>query len=117
MLTGLIRSRSRDRGRTRPRRLLRLRDGRGSRHGGPSEIDRPETIEDTGDLIAAAGGTGAARVVDHEDPAAVGDLVATIERDPPGHAAPILLTNRLARRCQWRSSPPPPPTLRPTAVA
>ncbi|UUT35065.1 HNH endonuclease signature motif containing protein [Microbacterium elymi] len=35
---------------------------------------------------------------------------------PPGRAAPILLTTRLARRYQWRSSPPPPRFL-PTAVA
>ena len=55
--------------------------GRSSRTNGPSEIGRPETIEETGDLIAAAGGAGAAVVVDHEDPAAVDNLVATIERD------------------------------------
>jgi NAD(P)-dependent dehydrogenase (short-subunit alcohol dehydrogenase family) len=55
--------------------------GRSSRSSGPSEIDRPETIEETGDLMEAAGGTGAALVVDHEDPAAVEELVAGIERD------------------------------------
>jgi NAD(P)-dependent dehydrogenase (short-subunit alcohol dehydrogenase family) len=55
--------------------------GRSSRVSGRSEIDRPETIEETGDLIAAAGGTGTALVVDHEDPAAVAALVASIERD------------------------------------
>src|SRR5947207_1986197 len=32
--------------------------GRSSRTTGPSEIGRPETIEETGDLIAAAGGAG-----------------------------------------------------------
>src|SRR6266851_3759054 len=32
--------------------------GRSSRVAGPSEIGRPETIEQTGDLIAAAGGAG-----------------------------------------------------------
>ena len=53
--------------------------GRSSRNTGPSEIGRPETIEETGDLIAAAGGTGAALVVDHEDPASVAKLVAGIE--------------------------------------
>jgi NAD(P)-dependent dehydrogenase (short-subunit alcohol dehydrogenase family) len=53
--------------------------GRSSRHAGPSEMERPETIEETGDLIAAAGGTGTALVVDHEDPAAVGRLVQRIE--------------------------------------
>ena len=55
--------------------------GRSSRTTGPSEIGRPETIEETGDLIAAAGGTGAASVVDHEDPASVAELVAGIERE------------------------------------
>jgi NAD(P)-dependent dehydrogenase (short-subunit alcohol dehydrogenase family) len=55
--------------------------GRSSRAGGRSEIGRAETIEDTGDLIAAAGGSGAALVVDHENPAAVGDLVARVDAE------------------------------------
>jgi len=55
--------------------------GRSSRTAGRSEIDRPETIEETGELIRAAGGEGTAAVVDHEDPDAVGALVATVERD------------------------------------
>jgi NAD(P)-dependent dehydrogenase (short-subunit alcohol dehydrogenase family) len=55
--------------------------GRSSRASGPSEIGRPETIEETGELIRAAGGTGSALVVDHEDVASVAALVATIERD------------------------------------
>ncbi len=54
--------------------------GRSSRVSGPSEMDRPETIEETGELIRAAGGEGSAEVVDHEDPEAVGELVAAIER-------------------------------------
>ena len=54
--------------------------GRSSRASGRSEIDRPETIEETGELIAA-GGDGTALVVDHEDPAAVTELVARIERE------------------------------------
>jgi NAD(P)-dependent dehydrogenase (short-subunit alcohol dehydrogenase family) len=53
--------------------------GRGSRAAGPSEIGRPETIEESGDLIGAAGGAGAARVVDHEDPSQVAALVAAID--------------------------------------
>ena len=53
--------------------------GRSSRATGPSELGRPETIEETGDLIRAAGGAGAARVVDHEDPSQVAALVAAIE--------------------------------------
>jgi NAD(P)-dependent dehydrogenase (short-subunit alcohol dehydrogenase family) len=55
--------------------------GRSSRMTGPSEIGRPETIQETGDLIAAAGGAGTALVVDHEDPASVAELVAGIERE------------------------------------
>jgi NAD(P)-dependent dehydrogenase (short-subunit alcohol dehydrogenase family) len=55
--------------------------GRSSRATGRSEIDRPETIEETGELMAAAGGLGCALVVDHEAPAAVTELVAVIERD------------------------------------
>jgi NAD(P)-dependent dehydrogenase (short-subunit alcohol dehydrogenase family) len=55
--------------------------GRSSRATGPSEMDRPETIEETGELIAAAGGEGSALVVDHEDPASVAELVGGIERD------------------------------------
>jgi NAD(P)-dependent dehydrogenase (short-subunit alcohol dehydrogenase family) len=55
--------------------------GRSSRASGPSEIGRPETIEETGELIRAAGGNGSALVVDHEDVGSVATLVATIERD------------------------------------
>ena len=55
--------------------------GRSSRAAGPSEMGRPETIEETGELIAAAGGEGSALVVDHEDPASVAELVGGIERD------------------------------------
>ncbi len=52
--------------------------GRSSRSAGRSEIDRPETIEETGEAIEAASGTGGALVVDHEDPVAVGALVERI---------------------------------------
>ena len=55
--------------------------GRSSRISGGSEMNRPETIEETGERIQAAGGAGSALVVDHEDPTAVAELVATIERD------------------------------------
>jgi NAD(P)-dependent dehydrogenase (short-subunit alcohol dehydrogenase family) len=55
--------------------------GRSSRTAGPSEIDRPETIEDTGDLIDAAGGKGAALRVDHLDAEQVADLVARIDSE------------------------------------
>ena len=55
--------------------------GRSSRVSGPSEMDRPETIEETGELIHAAGGEGLALVVDHENAESVGALIAAIERD------------------------------------
>jgi NAD(P)-dependent dehydrogenase (short-subunit alcohol dehydrogenase family) len=55
--------------------------GHSSRVSGPSEIGRPETIEETGDMIRAAGGDGLARVVDHENAQSVGALVAAIEGD------------------------------------
>jgi NAD(P)-dependent dehydrogenase (short-subunit alcohol dehydrogenase family) len=55
--------------------------GRSSSTSGRSEIDRPETIEETGDLIASARGRGLALVVDHEDPAAVADLAARIRSE------------------------------------
>ena len=53
--------------------------GRSSRVAGRSEIGRPETIEETDDVMTAAGGQGMAVVVDHEDPTAVTDLVARID--------------------------------------
>ena len=55
--------------------------GRSSRTAGPSEIGRPETIEETGELIAAAGGTGRRCVVDHEDPLRSTSWSRTIERE------------------------------------
>jgi NAD(P)-dependent dehydrogenase (short-subunit alcohol dehydrogenase family) len=57
--------------------------GRSSRVGGRSEIGRSETIEETGDRIVDAGGQGTALVVDHENLAAVIELVARI-RDERG---------------------------------
>ena len=46
-----------------------------------SEYQRAETIEDTADLVTAAGGTGIAVPTDHLDPDAVAALVARIERE------------------------------------
>jgi NAD(P)-dependent dehydrogenase (short-subunit alcohol dehydrogenase family) len=54
--------------------------GRSSR-AGRSEIDRPETIEETGELIAAAGGAGVALRVDHLEPDQVRRLVQRIDAD------------------------------------
>ncbi|GIE77297.1 short-chain dehydrogenase [Actinoplanes philippinensis] len=46
-----------------------------------SEYDRPETIEDTADLITAAGGTGVAVAVDHLDHDRVAELAARIDSE------------------------------------
>ncbi|MGL3807137.1 SDR family oxidoreductase [Paeniglutamicibacter sp. R2-26] len=51
--------------------------GRSTR-GRRSEYDRPETIEETAELVTAAGGLGIAVAVDHLDPDAVAALVARI---------------------------------------
>ena len=55
--------------------------GRSSRLMGPSELGRPETIEETGELMLATGGEGAALRVDHLDLDAVAALVAQIEAE------------------------------------
>ena len=44
-----------------------------------SEYDRPETIEETAELVDAAGGTGVAVAVDHLEPDAVAALVGRID--------------------------------------
>jgi len=54
--------------------------GRSSR-AGRSEMDRPETIEETAELVTAAGGTGIAVRVDHLVPVQVRDLVARIDAE------------------------------------
>ncbi|MBB6171627.1 NAD(P)-dependent dehydrogenase (short-subunit alcohol dehydrogenase family) [Nocardiopsis mwathae] len=46
-----------------------------------SEMDRPETIEETADLVAAAGGTAVPLRVDHLEPAEVRALVERIDAD------------------------------------
>lgn len=54
--------------------------GRSSREHGRSEIDRPETIEDTQDAIAAVG-EGVGLRVDHLEPVQVARLMRRIEND------------------------------------
>ncbi|MEU5937771.1 SDR family oxidoreductase [Micromonospora sp. NPDC047548] len=54
--------------------------GRSSR-AARSEMDRPETIEETAELVTAAGGTGIAVRVDHLVPEQVRDLVARIDAE------------------------------------
>ncbi|MFJ8191804.1 SDR family oxidoreductase [Streptomyces sp. NPDC096094] len=46
-----------------------------------SEYDRPETIEDTADLVTEAGGQGIAVPTDHLDPAQVAALVDRVARE------------------------------------
>lgn len=51
--------------------------GRSTR-AGRSPVDRPETIEDTAELVTAAGGQGVAARVDHFDPAQVAALAERV---------------------------------------
>ncbi len=46
-----------------------------------SEINRPETIEETAELVSEAGGVGVAVPTDHLDPDAVAALVARIDAE------------------------------------
>src|SRR5688500_14102614 len=55
-----------------------------------SEYGRPETIEETAELVTAAGGEGVAAAVDHLDPDAVRALVARIDAE---HGALDVLVN------------------------
>ncbi|MFF5173893.1 SDR family oxidoreductase [Micromonospora sp. NPDC000089] len=54
--------------------------GRSTR-AGRSELNRPETIEETAELVTAAGGTGIAVRVDHLDPEQVRGLVERIDAE------------------------------------
>lgn len=55
--------------------------GRSSRVSGPSDMGRPETIEETEDMMHAAGGKGKSVRVDHTDPDAVDQLIRKIESE------------------------------------
>jgi NAD(P)-dependent dehydrogenase (short-subunit alcohol dehydrogenase family) len=55
--------------------------GQSSRASGPSDMDRPGTIEETGDLMAFAGVQGCALRVDHLDLGAVRGLVDRIRSE------------------------------------
>ncbi len=75
--------------------------GRSSRETGPSELERPETIEETGEMLTAAGGTGTALRVDHLEPDQVQHLVDRIERE---HGRLDILVNDIFggdRYMQW----------------
>lgn len=54
--------------------------GRSTRGGAPNH-ERPETIEETAELVEEAGGRGVAHVVDHTDETAVRELCERIRRD------------------------------------
>lgn len=54
--------------------------GRSTRHA-RSEVDRPETIEETAELVTAAGGEGIAVRVDHLEPGEVRALVERIDAE------------------------------------
>jgi NAD(P)-dependent dehydrogenase (short-subunit alcohol dehydrogenase family) len=59
--------------------------GRSSARGGlRSDYERPETIEETAELVTALGGTGVAIPVDHLDPQQVGELAEQL-RVEHGH--------------------------------
>jgi len=75
--------------------------GRSSRETGPSDMGRPETIEETGEMIEAAGGEGTALRVDHLEPDQVQDLIDRIERE---HGRLDILVNDIFggdRYMQW----------------
>ncbi len=60
--------------------------GRSTRSGGSlrSDYERPETIEETAELVTSLGGTGIAVAVDHLDPTQVGALADRV-RAEQGH--------------------------------
>jgi NAD(P)-dependent dehydrogenase (short-subunit alcohol dehydrogenase family) len=60
------------------------RSSRKLRRGQRPPPGRPETIEETAELVTAAGGRGIAVRVDHTEPAQVKKLVATIKRRHKG---------------------------------
>lgn len=60
--------------------------------GGPSEMKRPETIEETAAMVTAYGGQGLWQQVDHTQPAQVQALFARIQREQQGRLD-ILVNN------------------------
>ena len=68
-----------------------------------SEMNRPETIEDTADLVTEAGGRGVPVQVDHLVPGQVRELVSRIEKD---EGRLDILVNDIwgATRMEWNKS-------------
>ncbi|MFL6078116.1 MAG: SDR family NAD(P)-dependent oxidoreductase [Mycobacteriales bacterium] len=58
--------------------------GRTSRTGARSPVGRAETIEETAELVTAAGGTGIAVRCDHQVPAEVAALARRIAEEQDG---------------------------------
>lgn len=73
-----------------------------STQAGRSEMNRPETIEETADLVTTAGGRGIPVRVDHLVPEEVQALVARIERERGGLH---ILVNAIwgATRMEWNT--------------
>ncbi len=75
--------------------------GRSSRATGPSDMERPEVIEETGELMIAAGGDGAAIRVDHLEES---EVVGLRERITSEHGRLDVLVNDIfggGKFTQW----------------
>ncbi|MFJ9646114.1 SDR family oxidoreductase [Streptomyces sp. NPDC101206] len=73
--------------------------GRSSRGGaGRSELDRPETVEETAERVTAAGGVGIPVRVDHSSPDEVRALVARIDAEQGGRLDVLV-------NCVWGGDP------------
>src|SRR2546421_6095500 len=78
--------------------------GRSSRTGStPSEYDRPETIEETAELITDLRGQGIAAVVDHLEPDQVEGLARSIR---PAHGHIDVLVNDIWGAEMVKGGPP-----------
>lgn len=58
--------------------------GRSTRAGGPSEVGRAETIDETAERVTAVGGVGIPVRVDHTDPAQVAALFERVAQEQDG---------------------------------
>jgi NAD(P)-dependent dehydrogenase (short-subunit alcohol dehydrogenase family) len=79
--------------------------GRSTRAGGPtrSDYDRPETIEETAELVTALGGTGVPIAVDHLDPAQVAALADRLRQE---HGSIDVLVNDIWGAEELKGGPP-----------
>ncbi|WUH91640.1 SDR family oxidoreductase [Streptomyces sp. NBC_00433] len=72
--------------------------GRSSRTAGASDMARPETVEETAEMVTAAGGLGIAARTDHSDPEDVQALVARIAAEQDGRLDVLV-------NCVWGGDP------------